>query len=151
MNFGAFSHLGEAISAYLDGELKTPELGKVSGHLAGCDVCRDELDSMMEVRARLRSLPTLELPAGILDAEPKARPLHRRPRVLVGAAAAVAAILLAVATITAPRDVVGLTDSDFFQSYRARQSLDPNSTGRLIPLEVVPTQTPDSGPGAGGT
>lgn len=125
-------HLGEGISAYLDGELGTSERREAVAHVAGCEVCRQELDDMMMIRARLRSLPMLELPAGLGAATAITRPIYRRTRFLVGAAAAAVAVVLAAATLSAPRDILVSVD-DFAQTFGARSSLDTNFSVRLIP------------------
>jgi len=133
----ASQHLGEGVSAYLDGELPALERHRAEAHLAGCDVCRDELSDMMFVRARLRAIPMLELPLQLTVRPAAAKRIYRRPRVLVGAAAATVATVLAFAAITAPGEVVALSGDDFSISYRARASLDQNQTGRLVPLESL--------------
>jgi anti-sigma factor RsiW len=138
-------HLGEAVSAYLDGELSALERRRAESHLAGCDVCRDELTDMMFVRARLRAMPMLELPPQLSHPAPHAGPLFRRPRVLVGAAAAAMAMILALASLAAPGDVVRLSGDEFSITFGARGSLDSNQTGRLVPLESLMFGDIDSG------
>jgi anti-sigma factor RsiW len=128
-------HLGEVVSAYLDGELPPLERRRAESHLAGCDLCRDELTDMMFVRARLRAIPMLELPSELTGRSPAAAPIHRRARVLVGAAAAVVTMVVALAAMASPTDVVALSGNEFSLTYRARASLDQNQTGRLVPLE----------------
>jgi len=130
-------HLGEVVSAYLDGELPALERRQAESHIAGCDLCRDELSDMMFVRARLRALPMLELPPELTGKAPAAGPVYRRPRVLVGAAAAAVATVLFFAALSAPGEVVALSGDEFSISYRARASLDQNQTGRLVPLESL--------------
>lgn len=124
-------HLGEGVSAYLDGELGTAERREALAHVAGCEVCRQELEDMMMIRARLRSLPMVELPAELGAATPRLRPIYRRPRFVVGAAAAAVAAVLAAATLLAPRDILVSVD-DFAQTFGARGSLDTNSPVRVI-------------------
>jgi anti-sigma factor RsiW len=128
-------HLGEVVSAYLDGELPPLERRRAESHLAGCDLCRDELTDMMFVRARLRAMPMLELPPEPASKAPAAAPIYRRARVLVSAAAAAVAMVLALAAAASPGDVVALSGDEFSITYRARGSLDQNQTGRLVPLE----------------
>jgi len=124
-------HLGESISGYLDGELDGPERRHAEAHIAGCEVCRQDLEDMVMIRARLRSLPMLELPTDLTEARVKTRPIYRRPRFFVGAAAAAAvAALVAFATIFPEDAVFALSDDTFAASYRARASLDPTFTGR---------------------
>ncbi|MGH8925183.1 MAG: anti-sigma factor family protein [Acidimicrobiia bacterium] len=130
-----FGHLAEDLSAYLDGELDSHELVRVKSHLSGCDHCRDELASLMEVRAMLRSLPMLELPEQVPSRMVR---LRRKPKLIWGtAAAAVAAVAVVLASFTAPRDVIALTQDDLSAPWLARGSFDPSSTGRLIPPDVL--------------
>jgi anti-sigma factor RsiW len=124
-------HLGETVSAYLDGELTAEERRAAVAHVAGCEECRQELDDMMSVRAQLRAMPMLELPAELGPPEPVVRRLYRRPRVVVGAAAAAVAVVVTAATLSAPNRVV-ISADEFAQSYGARASLDPNSSVRII-------------------
>lgn len=132
------THLGEELSVYLDGELQPAEARKVTAHLAGCDVCRDSLAELIDIRARLRSLPMMDY---VWQPSDRATviPFHRRSgRVMAGAAAAAVAVIVAVATLNAPRDVIALNQGDFSASFVARQTLDQNFTGRLIPPDVLP-------------
>ena len=138
-------HLGEVVSAYLDGELPPIERRRAESHLAGCDLCREELTDMMFVRARLRAMPMLELPADLARKAPAVAPIYRRVRVLVGAAAAAVAMVMALAAAASPGDVVALSGDEFSMSYRARGSLDQNQTGRLVPLEGLVLGDVDSG------
>ena len=137
-------HLGEVVSAYLDGELPPLERRRTESHLAGCDLCRDELTDMMFVRARLRALPMLEVPPELTTEAPAVAPIYRRVRVLMGAVAATMAMVLALAAAASP-DVVALSGDAFSMSYRARGSLDQNQTGRLVPLEGLLFGDVDSG------
>lgn len=139
------SHLGEVVSAYLDGELPALERRRAESHLAGCDVCRDELTDMMFVRARLRAIPMLELPYELTSPSPVPTPIFRRARLLVGAAAAAVTMVLALAAMASPGDVVALSGNEFSMSFRARASLDQNQTGRLVPLESLFFGEIDSG------
>lgn len=144
-------HLGEGISAYLDGELDSVERRQVEGHLPGCERCRQELEDLMIVRARLRSMPMLDipnLPPGLRphrDFDKQPRAIYRRPKFILGAAAAAVAVLVAFATITAPRDAVfTLSDDTFAASYRARASLDPSFTGRPMSPTVFVNEPTDN-------
>ncbi|HJU52170.1 MAG TPA: zf-HC2 domain-containing protein [Acidimicrobiia bacterium] len=133
----SFGHPAEDLSAYLDGELDSLELLRVKGHISGCDHCREEVAGLMEVRARLRSLPMLELPASEAVHRRGAKVL-RKPRLVWGtAAAAVAALAVALASFAAPREVVAITQDDLSAPWLARTSFDPSSAGRLIPPDVL--------------
>ena len=138
-------HLGEVVSAYLDGELPALERRRAESHLAGCDRCRDDLTDMMFVRARLRALPMLELPPEMTATAPTVAPIYRRAKLLVGAAAAVVTMVLALAAMASPGDVVALSGNEFIMTYGARASLDQNQTGRLVPLENLFFGDLDSG------
>ena len=133
----SFGHPAEDLSAYLDGELDSHELVRVKGHISGCDHCREEVSALMEVRARLRSLPMLELPA---TEEVRLRDARwrRKPRLIWGTAAATAAALaLVLASFAAPREVIAITQDDLSAPWLARTSFDPSSAGRLIPPDVL--------------
>ena len=138
-------HLGDVVSAYLDGELAGAERHHAEAHLAGCDRCRDQLTDMMFVRARLRALPMLELPAESTQVTRPDAPINRRPRILMGAAAAAIAMVLALAVGTPPGEVVDLSGHEFSITYGARASLDQNQIGRLAPLETIVGGDSDSG------
>ena len=133
----SFGHPAEDLSAYLDGELDSLELVGVKGHISGCDHCREEVAALMEVRARLRSLPMLELPTTDGVYRRGAR-LRRKPKLIWGiAAAAVAALAVALASFAAPREVIAITQDDLSAPWLARTSFDPSSAGRLIPPDVL--------------
>jgi anti-sigma factor RsiW len=99
-------HLGDVISALLDGELAGPARAAAESHLAGCHACAAEYQATASIRSAVRALPPVEPPFGVIErillakgsgrAEPtRAR---RRPPVWVAgvAAAASLAILAAV-------------------------------------------------------
>ena len=88
-------HLGELLSAHLDGELSLDEARLVAGHLEVCGACRAEFDDLAAARAAVRTLPALELPESIGAAIPSTE--RRRPRMPAQQWAAVAAAVLALA------------------------------------------------------
>jgi anti-sigma factor RsiW len=57
------SHLGDILSALVDGELSGAELDRASAHLAACDECQREASSLRQLKQELRAL------AGACDAE----------------------------------------------------------------------------------
>ena len=94
------SHPSDLLGAYLDGELNRSEITQLLQHLSGCGKCAGDLERMQRVRSAVRSLPVLELPAGLLgDAEPSVVPLHRNRGLWVGAAAAAVALVVALAAL----------------------------------------------------
>ena len=117
------SHAGEQISAYLDGELARAEIDQLQAHLATCGKCAGELQEMQVVRSAVRSLPLLELPPGLIpEADAEVIPLRRNKGFLVGAAAAVVALVIA-AIVTPSTPSVALEELN--SRYGARASLDP--------------------------
>ena len=50
------SHLGQRISALIDGELADAERDRVLTHLAGCDSCRQEAVALRALKRRMHSL-----------------------------------------------------------------------------------------------
>ena len=119
------SHAGEQISAYLDGELARAEIDQLQSHLATCGKCSAELQEMQVVRSAVRSLPLLELPAGLIpEADAEVVPLRRNKGFWVGAAAAVVALVIAVAAIVTP-STPSVALEELNSRYGARASLDP--------------------------
>ena len=51
------SHLGERVTALVDGELSAVESERAYAHAAGCRPCRDELEAERLLKARLGTLP----------------------------------------------------------------------------------------------
>jgi anti-sigma factor RsiW len=60
------SHLGERISALVDGELDHDERDRALAHLATCGQCRAEADAQRRLKQRLRSLGDTAPAAGLL-------------------------------------------------------------------------------------
>lgn len=118
-------HPSELISAYLDGELLTGEQGQLREHLSGCGRCARELEELQAVRSAVRSLPILDLPPGLIpEADSVVVPLRRNRGFLVGAAAAVVALVIAAAALFAPAPTSVSVD-ELSGRFGARVSLDP--------------------------
>ncbi len=119
------SHPSEMISAYLDGELSSAEVTQLFDHVSGCGRCAAEMQELQTVRSAVRSLPLLELPAGLIpEADMTVVPLHRNRGFLVGAAAAVVALVIAVAAMLTP-STPAISLEELNSRYGARASLDP--------------------------
>lgn len=82
-------HLGERLSAYLDGELSGDELDAAQAHVVACAECRTALDDLKRLTRRAASLddrpPERDLWAGIAarlsgEAAPGVTPLLSRRR-----------------------------------------------------------------------
>jgi len=134
------THLGELLSAYLDGEVTEDERKLVTSHIKDCGTCQSELADLHLARSALRSLPVLDLPTGLLDGEAGVViPLFRRPRAWMAAAAATVAIFVGVATFVAPEPTVPITFSEISLEHNNRSQLDPLLTpGKAVPAVSLP-------------
>jgi anti-sigma factor RsiW len=134
------THPSELLSALLDGELSEQERTQATEHLVTCSACRDELDGLHSARTAVRSLPLLELPAGLRPAEEElgtVLPITRRPPVWVAAAAAaILALFVGMATILAPPTTLEVRLDQLSDQYGARTSLEPAITPRT-PVPVL--------------
>ena len=119
-------HLGELLSAHLDGELSLGEARLVAGHLEVCGACRAEFDDLAAARAAVRTLPALELPESVVAAIPPTEPQHSKSPVPQWAAVAAAVLALAVGSATLLDDAPPepISASDLGAVYVARVSVD---------------------------
>jgi hypothetical protein len=98
-------HPYDDLPGLLFGELNRAEVTAVSDHLAPCDDCRRELAVLSATSASLRATARSTSAAGEDPAGPAVRPhgggrrAGRRPRPLVGLAAALALALVAAAVL----------------------------------------------------
>lgn len=102
--FGRSDHLGDALSALLDGELPAVHEQAARAHLTGCPDCAQELNEVGQARSWVRGLPAVDPPFGfyeriLLDRSPAAAgpfgrraTLRRRAGLAAAAAAAAAAV-----------------------------------------------------------
>jgi anti-sigma factor RsiW len=59
------THLGEQISALIDGELTGAELDRANAHLAACERCRVEAAEIRQLKRALRALFEADCPDGL--------------------------------------------------------------------------------------
>lgn len=140
------THLGDLLSAYLDGEATRTESQQVVEHLQACDRCRSEMEDVHLARSAVRGLPAFEIPAEVLDAvdgQPLADvvPLRRRPvRIAAAAAVAVLVVFVSLATLFAPQPT-SLTVDDIINEFGAVTEFDavPVPTKGVVtePAEVA--------------
>lgn len=108
-------HLGDALSALLDGELEPASEEAARAHLAGCPACGAERAAVAQARRWVRSLPPVEPPArfyGRMLGDRPAGTAHRRRagtaahrrRAGVAAFAACAAASAVLLGVTSPSD-----------------------------------------------
>jgi anti-sigma factor RsiW len=82
----------ERVTGFVDGELDAEARAAVAEHLERCVSCREQAEAERALRARLRSLPPPDLPAGL---EARVRARVRRPTSLPRAATRLALPLAA--------------------------------------------------------
>ena len=118
-------HLGELLSAHLDGELSLGEARLVAGHLEVCGQCRVEFDDLAGARAAVRSLPSLELPESVTVSIPPtvSRSVRRVSTTRVAAAAAVMVMILGTLTLLEDPAPETVTAGDLGAVYVARASV----------------------------
>jgi anti-sigma factor RsiW len=69
------SHLGDRLSALVDGELGGAELDRAHAHLAGCELCRAEAAELRALKQKLR---------GLMDGAPAEAAMTRRLIAMTG-------------------------------------------------------------------
>src|ERR1700751_2738732 len=69
------SHLGDRLSALVDGELGGAELDRAHAHLAGCEPCRTEAAELRALKQKLR---------GLMDGAPAEAAMTRRLIAMTG-------------------------------------------------------------------
>ncbi len=87
------SHLGQRLSALIDGELSAEDRDRVHAHLVGCAACRDEANELRELKSSMRGLTDVPAddtlarklsaiaePGGPVPARRRARKGKPRPR-----------------------------------------------------------------------
>jgi len=114
--FAGGGHLGDVLSALLDGELPAPQAEGARAHLAACPDCTQELAAVSQARSWVRALPLVDPPFGfyermLLDHQPALRSatgdratLRRRAGLAALGAAAAAVTVLGVGS-PSPRPV----------------------------------------------
>ena len=116
-------HLGEQLSAYLDGELITAEMPVVSTHLDSCSDCRRELGELDRSRTAVRALPGVEPPIFLAPRieEKKSRRGLRTAVALVAGAAAVT-LAFAVTPLGDSHNPTAISIIDLESRHAARAS-----------------------------
>jgi anti-sigma factor RsiW len=131
------SHLGDAISAFLDNELASAALREAEAHLATCPECQTELGDIAGVRAAVRALPVHPWPPGrweeLIGHPPSVRPIRPARRALWGVAAAAAA---AVALWLPREPQVAPALPALADSHAVRASVTGDPFTQLAPIAV---------------
>ena len=71
---GGSPHLGDALSALLDGELPPAHETSARAHLAACSTCTRELLAVTQARSWVRALPPVDPPFGLYERLLRDRP-----------------------------------------------------------------------------
>ena len=128
-------HLGDRLSAYLDGELVTLEHRRVTKHLVECGDCRAELQELDRARIAVRSLPGVET---TMTEEIPATPVrHRRRGIVAGGIGAAAAAALLVGLAVGGGDEPVFILDDLATHHMARASAEPGFAVLPAAIEVV--------------
>ena len=122
----------EMLSPYIDGELSTPEKTRVERHIAACDLCRRELESLRATVGLLRRASLVAPPRSFTIA---ARAPRRHP-VAWGALRAATAVAVLVLAFVLIGDAVNFIGAGPVEDKSVRQ-------------EYAPTETPVPEPGGG--
>lgn len=133
------THPGEALSAYLDGQLTTTEHDFVISHLDFCTDCRLELHELDSARTAIRSLPGLEPPEFLSRHQDRVETERSiRRRVIVAGVGIAAAAALFVAAFGPSTGVDDLDINPLFDQHQARVSVESG-------INVVPVFAPTGG------
>ena len=108
--------IGDLLDFYIDNELPAAETTLVGAHLSGCASCREEMESRIAMRERLRgAVRSTPVPARLTGKEfvnlavGKA-PVYRRPAWIAAAAAAILAVTTAGYEVGHLRNTVATQD-----------------------------------------
>ncbi|MCH8206271.1 MAG: zf-HC2 domain-containing protein [Chloroflexi bacterium] len=134
------SRLRGLISAYVDGQVTESERSRVEAHLAGCEPCRSDLESLRTTVSLLRALPELRVPRSFALHEAPAR-VTPTSRLLWGTRLATAAAGSLVAAL-----LIGNAVGVFVQSGRV-SGLD-GAAPEVAAAKVAPQAQAPSTPAA---
>jgi anti-sigma factor RsiW len=141
--FGVGPHLGDALSALLDGELAVAAADQAQAHLAACPVCADEFVAVSQARTWVRALPPVEPPFGfyermLLDRRQPAfasrTTLRRRAGLAALGAAAAAVTVLGVGSPAA--QPVSPAVPRLVEAHAASASVGGDLLSKLAPMGV---------------
>lgn len=126
-------HLGDRLSAYLDGELVTLEHRRVTRHIVDCPDCRVELQELDRARIAVRSLPGVDTTStGEIPVTPPVRHTRRYVAAGIGAAAVAAALVVGLAVGNGDEPAFSL--DDLGTRHVARASAEPGFA--VLPASV---------------
>ena len=128
------SKLRELLSSYIDGEVTDAERARVEEHLATCDACHEELESLRWTVSVLKEMPEIQTSRSFAVSAPSDRAPERPRLVTVTRWAASAAAVLLVALVLS-EVVAKLVESDIDLTVESQQDAD-------IPAAPAPAAAP---------
>ena len=142
MRFGGRSHLGDTLSALLDGELSSAQQETARAHLSGCQSCTEELAEVGQARSWVRGLPQVDPPFGFYERMSLDRPvpfgvrpgLRRRAGLAALGAAAAAVTVLGVGSPAARP--VNPSMPQLVEAHAASASVGADLLSKLAPMGV---------------
>ena len=145
-------HLGDLLSALVDGELDPAQVAAAQAHVARCPSCAAELDDVTTARALVRGLPALDPPFGfyerILRDDRVLRPTSKAaragagwtPRRVAAAAFGSAAAAVMLLGLAPPRDTpVTPPVNSLVEAHATGASFGSDPLSRLAPIGVPVT------------
>lgn len=132
-------HLGDLLSALLDGELPADERARASAHLAACADCSAELEAVGQARQWVRDLPSVSPLAEVYDLVARQQRRRRGVTALAGAAAAAAALVMLRPPVDAP---VAPPVYQLVEDHAASASVAGDPVSQLVPVGVPVSFSP---------
>ncbi len=131
-------HLGDRLSAYLDGELVTMEHRRVTRHVVDCSDCRIALQELDRARIAVRSLPGVDTTmTGETPAIAAVPPRSHRKRFVAGGIGAAAAAALLVGLVVGGGDEPAFSLDDLSTRHVARASAEPGFAVLPAGMEIA--------------
>jgi hypothetical protein len=133
-------HIGDLLSAYVDGQLTRSEVKKVETHLEVCDQCRDELKLITNSQTLLSQMPMLDAPRGFFVPGYKSF-IKARWVLSFAAGAAVAAVI--IGTVALPTSIRDRVKAQQLLDIHAISATSPTTRpGSISPHHALPYEQP---------
>ena len=130
------SRLRELLSSYIDGEVTDAERARVEEHLATCDACREEIESLRWTVSVLAEMPEVQTSRSFVFSTPPDRTPERPRLVTVTRWAASAAAVLLVALVLS-EVVARLVGSDLSPDMASLADEDAESPAAMESIREV--------------
>ena len=125
-------HLGDLLSALLDGEMAPWQADAARVHMASCPACATELDAVGGARSWVRGLPPVDPPFGLYERMLRSR--HRWARAGVAALTAGAAVSIGMVAFSSPREApVSPPVARLVDAHTATASVAGDPLSQLVP------------------